>query len=190
MGAPQPPSSSVQRASIGQARWRGEWGWRALARRRHSGSRRSRGGHHGRNAFARPQLAPPAAGAKAALISAYHFRGGPLPGPSRRNPAGPRRWPPFALRPCPGVQSYRAGHKAPCGPHQRRRAGLVPTGPGAGAPAARRCAGTPRPPRNNAQQGSSLGDACALPRVERHGGCTPWPVIAKTAGCQAQTPAV
>ena len=141
MGAPQPPSSSVQRASIGQARWRGEWGWRALARRRHSGSRRSRGGHHGRNAFARPQLAPPAAGAKAALISACHFWAGPLPAPSQRigarevNPAEPRRWLTAAPRPCPGVQSCSAGRtRRLATPHHMHRAGRAPTGPSAGAP--------------------------------------------------------
>ena len=169
-----------------QVRWRGQRGWRALGRRRLSGSRRSCGGHHGHNVFARPPLAPPAAGAKAALISAYHCRAGPLPGPSRCNPAEPRRWLPSAPQPCPGVQSCTAGRKAPCDPHQRRRAGRAPTGPGAGAPAARRCAGTSRPPRNNAQHGRSSGDACALPRGSGRG-CTPWTVIAATAACQAET---
>jgi len=153
-----------------QARWRGPRGWRALGRRRHSGSRRSHDGHHGRNVFARPPLAPPAAGAKAALISTYHFRAGPLPGPSRRNPAEPRRWLPSAPQPCPGLHSCTAGRKAPCEPHRRRRAGRSPTRAGAGAPAARRCARKSRPPRINAKQGSSSGDACALPRGRRQGG--------------------
>jgi hypothetical protein len=58
------------------------------------------------NAFARPPLAPPAAGAKDALISAYHFWARPLPAPFRRiDPAGPgygsplRRGPTLGCRP-------------------------------------------------------------------------------------------
>jgi hypothetical protein len=169
MSAPQPPSSSVQRASRGQARWRGSgdgapWATditasvataavATMAQRVRSPSARTtccwgKGRAHQRLSLLGQTLA------------------GPFPA---HRPSRPRIWLSPAPRPYPGVQTCRAGSKAPCDLHQRHRAGHAPTGPGASAPAARRCTGTPRPPRNDAQQGSSSGDACALPRGERQG---------------------
>ena len=70
-----------------------------------------------------------------------------------------------------GAELQCGPHEAPCDPPPHAPCRARPNRAQCRRPhPARRCAGTPLPPRNNTQQGSSSEDACALPRGERQSG--------------------
>ena len=99
---------------------------------------------------------------------------GPLP--AHRRPGGQPSRAPEMAHPCAaalpwGAELQCGPHEAPCDPPPHALCRARPNRARCRRPRpARRCAGTPLPPRNNTQQGSSSEDACALPRGERQGG--------------------